>query len=152
MPRTYSVCLALLAGIAQTIVPDVPLHAQVVHICCTTEDCKSRQVKPNLRLVRPTHLLGVLTDPSGAPFSKSKVELRRWISATKQVSLKIVESDDSGNFDLGEIEVGAYRFLPSATGAFKQPDSVSCPDANCPLKLVLRATPTDTPEALCPIR
>jgi hypothetical protein len=152
MRRFHSICVALLAGIAQTIVPRIPLHAQVVHICCTTEDCKNRQVKPNLRLVKSTHLFGVLADPSGAPFKRSKVELRRWISTTDQVSLKVVETDDSGRFDVGVIEAGQYRFLPSATGGFKQPESLSCPQAECRVELVLQINPTDTPESVCPIR
>ncbi len=152
MRRFHSICVALLTGFAQTTVPDSPLHAQVVHLCCTTEDCKNRQVKPNLRLVKPTHLFGVLADPSGAPFKRSKVELRRWISTTDQVSLKVVETDDSGRFDIGEIEAGKYRFLPSATGGFKQPDSLSCPQAECRVELVLQINPTDIPEFVCPIR
>jgi len=107
---------------------------------------------PNLRLTKPTHLFGVLSDQSGAPFKRSKVELRRWISATNQVSLKVVETDGSGYFDIGEVGAGAYRFLPSATDAFKQPESLSCPMAECRLELVLRVNPTDIPESVCPIR
>jgi hypothetical protein len=147
-----SICAAILAGFAQTAISDIPLRAQVVHMCCTTEDCKNRQVKPNLRLVKPTHLFGVLADPSGAPFKRSKVELRRWISTTDQVSLKVVETDSNGRFDMGEIEAGQYRFLPSASGAFRQPDSLSCPQAECQVELVLQANPTDIPESICPIR
>ena len=147
-----SVCLALLTGIAQTTVPNVALHAQVVHMCCTTGDCKNRHIKPNLQLSNPTHLFGVLADPSGAPFKRSKVELRRWISATDQSSLKMVETDDNGRFDIGMIEAGRYRFLPSASGGFRQPESLSCPETECRVELVLQVNDTDTPESVCPLR
>jgi len=152
MRRFHPICAVLLAGFARTALPDIPLHAQVVHMCCTTEDCKNRQVTPNLRLVKRTHLFGVLSDPSGAPFKRSKVELRRWISASDQVSLKVVQTDDTGHFDIGEVEAGQYRFLPSATGGFKQPESLSCPLAECPVELILEMNPTDVPESVCPIR
>jgi 5-hydroxyisourate hydrolase-like protein (transthyretin family) len=152
MRRSHFIFVALLIGFVQTTASDVRLHAQAVHICCTAEDCKNRHVKPNLRLVSPTHLSGVLADASGAPFKRSKVELRRWISTTDQVSLKVVETDDNGRFDIGKIEAGQYRFLPSATGGFKQPDSLSCPQAECRVALVLQVNPTDIPESVCPIR
>ncbi len=147
-----SVCLALLASIAQTLAPNFALRAQVVHMCCTTEDCKNRHIKPNLQLSKPTHLFGVLADPSGAPFKRSKVELRKWISATDQASLKVVETDNGGRFDIGMIEAGRYRFLPSASRGFKQPESLSCPEAECRVELVLQVNPTDTPDSVCPVR
>ncbi len=31
-----------------------PLPAQTTHICCNSEDCAKRQVKPNLRLIETT--------------------------------------------------------------------------------------------------
>ena len=142
----------LLAGIVEADVSPVQLDTQGAHLCCTTDDCKNRQVLPNLQLVKSTHLFGVLRDQSGAPFKRSRVELRRWVSATEQVSLKVVTTDDSGHFDMGQIEAGKYRFLPSPTGAFRQPDSLPCPQDECPLELVLQVNPTDTAESVCPIR
>jgi hypothetical protein len=152
MRRFHFCSVALLVGFAQTTLPIVRVQAQVVHLCCTAQDCRARRVKPNLRLARATHLFGVLTDVSGAPFRRSKVELRKWVSKADQVSLKVVETDGSGGFDLGEIAAGQYRFLPSATGAFVQPQSLSCPDVECRLELVLQVSSTDTPDALCPVR
>jgi hypothetical protein len=151
MRRFPSICLALVISFAQTTI-DIALHAQVAHMCCTTEDCKNRHIKPNLQLSSPTHLFGVLTDPSGAPFKRSKVELRRWISPTDQASLKVVETDENGRFDIGKIEAGQYRFLPSATGGFRQPETLSCPEAECRVKLVLQINSTDIPDSICPIR
>lgn len=151
--RSFScLCAALLAGMVETVVSPLPLRAQVVHLCCTTDDCKNLQVRPNLQMVNSTHLFGVLRDQSGAPFKRSRVELRRWNSATEQITLKVVTTDDSGLFDMGQIEAGKYRFLPSPTGAFRQPDSLSCPQDECPLELVLQVNPTDTVESVCPIR
>lgn len=152
MQSFCSICLALLTVFAQTAVPEIALHAQVGHLCCTRDDCKNRRIKPNLQLNKPTHLFGVLADPSGDPFKRSKVELRRWISDTDQASLKVVETYDNGRFDIGTIQAGQYRFLPSATGGFKQPESLSCPEAECRVELVLQMNPTDTPDSVCPIR
>ena len=152
MRRFSSACAALLASLAITHIPETPLRAQVVHLCCTTDDCKNRQVKPNLRVQKPTHLYGVLSDQTGAPFKRSNVELRRWISLSNQVLLKVVQTDDKGHFDIGEVTAGQYRFLPSATGAFKQPETLSCPLSECRVELVLQANPTDIPESVCPIR
>ena len=152
MRRFHLICAALLAGFVQPTIARIPLDAQVAHLCCTTEDCKGRQVKPNLRLVNSTHLFGVLSDPTGAPFKRSNVELRRWISTTNQVPLKVIQTDDSGSFDLGEVTAGQYRFLPSATGGFRQPEMLSCPQAECRVELVLQVSPTDVPESVCPVR
>jgi hypothetical protein len=152
MYRFHSTCAVLLASFAQAMMPALTPHSQAAHLCCKVEDCNHRMVQPNLRLIRPTHLFGILTDQSGAKFERSQVELRRWISPTNQVSVKSVETDHSGRFDLGEIEAGQYRFLPSPHGTFKQPESVSCPEAECRVELVLKVNPTDTPESVCPIR
>jgi len=152
MQRFHFNRAVILATLAQAIMPGMTLHSQVVHLCCTVEDCQHRKVLPNLVLAKPTHLLGVLADPTGARFEKSKVELRRWISATDQVLLKVVETDNVGRFDLGQIEAGQYRFLPATHGGFKQPESVLCPQAECRVELVLQVNPTDIPESVCPIR
>jgi hypothetical protein len=104
-----------------------------------------------LILAKPTHVFGTLRDQSGAPFEKSKVQMRQWISATKQISFKTVETEESGQFDMGLIASGKYRFLPSPTGAFRQPELISCESSECRLTLTLRANPTDTPESICPV-
>jgi hypothetical protein len=143
----------ILVLICASVLLSTPLPAQQKdHICCSSEDCRIRQVKPNLQLDTITHLFGSLVDETGAPFKLSKVELRMWISPTQQVVLKTVTTDNAGHFDLGDIEKGQYRFLPSSTGAFKQPGSLLCPQKECRLELVLQANPTDTLESICPIR
>ena len=129
-----------------------PIPAQTLHICCNSEDCAKRQVNPNLRLIQTTRLFGSLVDQTGRPFRLSKVELRKWLSPTQQVLLKTISTDKDGHFDMGEVETGQYRFLPSQTGAFEQPEHLLCPQSECRLDLVLRVSTTDTPEAICPIR
>jgi len=103
-----------------------PLRAQTTHICCNSEDCAKRQVKPNRQLVATTHLFGSLVDTTGRPFGHSKVELHKWVSPTQQVVLKTVSTDRDGHFDMGQVETGQYRFLPSETGAFQQPEHLCC--------------------------
>src|SRR5258708_7277028 len=76
-----------------------PVPAQTLHICCNSEDCAKRQVKPNLQLIETTHLFGSLVDPTGRPFRLSKVELRKWVSPTRQVLLKTISTDKDGRFD-----------------------------------------------------
>jgi hypothetical protein len=93
-----------------------------------------------------------LVDPTRAPFRRAKVELRKWVSPTQQILVKTVTTDQAGHFDLGQIEKGQYRFLPSPTPAFKQPESLSCPQTECRLELTLQVSSTDIPESICPIQ
>lgn len=123
-----------------------------IHICCTPEDCNRRQVQPNLQLDTTTHLFGSVVDQAKMPFRLSKVELRKWVSPTQQILVKTVATDQAGRFDLGEIEKGQYRFLPSPNGGFTQPERVSCPQTECRLELTLQVSTTDIPESVCPIR
>lgn len=135
-----------------TAILSVRLLPAQTHLCCNANDCDHRQVQPNLQLVETTHLFGTLVDPSRAPFSRSNVEIRKWISPTQQILVKTVVTDRDGHFDLGQIEKGQYRFLPSPNGGFKQPERVSCPQTECRLELTLRVSTTDIPESVCPIR
>jgi hypothetical protein len=80
------------------------------------------------------------------------VELRLYRSAVRQVAFKKVKTDSSGHFDFREVPPGSYRFLPSNTRGFKQPDHVFCDQHECKLKLVLQVNPTDGPYAGCPLK
>ena len=64
------------------------MRAQTLHICCNSEDCAKAAGQPNLQLIETTHLFGSLADQGGRPFRLSKVELRKWVSPTRQVPLK----------------------------------------------------------------
>jgi 5-hydroxyisourate hydrolase-like protein (transthyretin family) len=143
---------SLFVSISAIVLSAGLLPSQIIHICCNADDCDRRQVQPNLQLAETTHLFGTVVDPTGAPFRKSKVELRKWVSPTQQTLMKTVVTDETGHFDLGQIEKGQYRFLPASHRAFKQPERVSCPQTECLLDLTLQLNPTDVPEAVCPIR
>ena len=139
-------------ALISTVLLSARLSPAQTHLCCNTEDCNRRQVQPNLQLTETTHLFGFVVDTTRAPFRRSKVELRKWVSPTLQIPVKTVTTDLDGHFDLGQVEKGQYRFLPSPHGGFKQPESVSCPQTECRLELTLQISTSDIPESLCPIR
>jgi|HubBroStandDraft_6_1064221.scaffolds.fasta_scaffold518277_1 5-hydroxyisourate hydrolase-like protein (transthyretin family) len=129
--------------------------AQVVQIGPTDpDDCyKIETILPNLKLGEPTHVLGSITDQSGAPFKDSPVELRKYVSQRKQLKLKVVLTDANGHFDLGTVKAGDYRLLPSPTRAFQQPSELKCTERNiCELKMALKINPTDQFDSNCPVR
>jgi hypothetical protein len=75
------------------------------------------------------------------------------MSEERQIAVKAVLTDQDGRFDLGAIKSGRYRFLPSPSRAFQQPERLGCPNRdNCQLDITLKANPTDLPESSCPIR
>ena len=114
------------------------------------------QVEPlqaNLVLTAETNINGRITDETTEPFRKSAVELRRFISATKQVTLKKTTTDNDGDFDLGKVKRGQYRLLLSPSRAFKQAEKLECwGSKKCTLSTVLVANPTDQFTTNCPIR
>jgi 5-hydroxyisourate hydrolase-like protein (transthyretin family) len=110
-------------------------------------------ILPNLKLREPTHVLGSITDQSGAPFKDSPIELRKYVSQHKQQKMKVVVTEANGHFDLGTIKAGNYRLLASPTRSFKQPSELRCVEGNtCELKMVLQIRDTDQPDSVCPIR
>jgi len=113
---------------------------------------KVEPLTPNLRVSEITRISGTVVDMSGAPFKLSRVELRLYISAKQQSSVKTVITDEHGQFDLGRVEPGQYRLLASATRAFAQPQSLTCTAKECKLDLNLQANSTDLPASVCPIR
>lgn len=133
-----------------------PLSGQLVqigppdpHYCEKVE-----RIQPNLKLISRTHIHGRLIDESNAPFREAKVELRRYVSPSKQVQIKAVITDRNGVFDLGAVAPGNYRLLPSSTRAFRQPDRLDCTKGQdeCMLGIELKVNPTDLPESTCPVR
>jgi hypothetical protein len=113
---------------------------------------KVEPLKPNLVLSSTTHIHGTLVDGSGAPFVLSKIEVRRYISTEEQTFLKVVTTDKSGNFDLGQMDVGKFRVLASESRGFEQPNHLVCTQAECKLDIRLKANATDLPTYACPIR
>lgn len=114
--------------------------------------CQNIRVKPNLVTHSNTHLSGGVRDVSGAPFLNSSVELRAFLSPTRQTTLRIVKTDSQGRFDLGEVHSGKYRLLASPTRAFLQAEALDCNEIKCELNIVLQASPSDQPDSQCPIR
>jgi hypothetical protein len=78
-------------------------------------------LKPNLVLSSNTAIHGTIRDQTKAPFSNSPIQLRKYLSGTKQVSIETVQTEAQGNFDLGIVKAGDYRLLLSPDRAFAQP-------------------------------
>jgi hypothetical protein len=109
-------------------------------------------IRPNLKLRDDTTVRGHVTDQTTAPLQHSPAELRRFISQTKQVTVKKISTDGDGNFDLGLVKRGDYRLLLSPHRGFKQPAKLECWSGHCTLDVVLIVNPTDALGAGCPIR
>jgi hypothetical protein len=144
--------LPILISLFLIIASDQGFRAQQPTKADIEKLCKSEKVEPNLVLREPTHVNGHVTDIEGVPLKKSQVELRRYLSKEKQVSLRTVTTDDNGNFDLGTVEKGEYRLLASPNRIFQQPPKLECPEKNCQLNMALQINATDQPESACPIR
>jgi hypothetical protein len=128
--------------------------SQVVQTGATDPDyCyKIETIRPNLKLLKPAHILGSITDVAGSAFKNSRVELRKCLSQRKQTTIKTVVTDAYGKFDLGAVEPGSYRLLASPTRAFRQPAELVCREGTCDLKIVLQINATDQADSICPIR
>jgi Carboxypeptidase regulatory-like domain len=139
--------VALLFGAVQS-------RGQVVQIGPVNSNyCADLKVKPNLHVQSSVRVKGKITDRTGDPFKNSSVELRRYLSETKQPPQRKVTTDAEGNFDLGTLPKGEYRLLASPTRAFKQAKEMCCkPDEQCLLDIVLEVNPTDQVDSQCPIK
>jgi hypothetical protein len=129
--------------------------AQLVQIGPSDPDyCyKIETIQPNLVVRGTTHVIGSVRDQSGGVVPNSRIELRRYISQRKQVTVKVVSTDDGGHFDLGTVNRGNYRLLASPNRAFKQPPTLQCrAGTKCELEIVLIVNGTDQPDTPCPIR
>ena len=115
--------------------------------CATVEP-----LRPNLILTANTNVRGHVIDQTTAPLKNSHVELRRFVSAAKQIAVKQSYTDADGKFDLGMVGKGQYRLLLSPHRGFKQPEKLECESHDCILDTVLIANPTDQLAASCPIR
>lgn len=117
------------------------------------EYCASIEpLRPNLVLTADTAVQGRVIDQTRAPLKNSPVELRRFISESKQERVKKLSTDADGNFDLGTVKRGEYRLLLSPHRVFKQPEKLECSPRTCTLDAVLIVNPTDQLASSCPIR
>lgn len=132
-----------------------PSFAQVVQIGPNDPDyCyKIEKIRPNLVLREEVHIVGTVRDETSAPFQNSRMELRKYISQRKQVSVQVISTDRDGHFDLGVVKPGSYRLLASPNRGFKQPQVLQCKgEKDCDLRIKLSANPSDQLDASCPIR
>lgn len=119
----------------------------------TPEYCSHVEaIHPNFAPTEDVLVSGRITDQTTAPFRNSPIELRRFTSEHKQVTVKKVSTDANGKFDLGLVKHGDYRLLLSPHRGFKQPEKLECSlTRDCILDAVLVINPTDGPAAGCPI-
>jgi hypothetical protein len=88
----------------------------------TPEYCSQvESIHANFTPTEDVQVRGRITDQTTAPFQNSPIELRRFISERKQVTVKKVSTDAAGKFDLGLVKHGDYRLLVSPHRGFKQP-------------------------------
>ena len=91
----------------------------------TPEYCSQvEQIHPNFSPAEDVVVR--ITDQTTAPLQSSPIELRRFISERKQVTVKKVSTDVDGKFDLGLVKAGDYRLLLSPHRGFKQPEKLEC--------------------------
>ena len=132
-----------------------PSFAQVVQVGPNDPDyCyKIENIRPNLVLRDQVHIVGTVRDQTSAPLPNSRMELRKYISQRKQVSVQVISTDGDGHFDLGIVKPGSYRLLASPHRGFKQPSALRCQGGkDCDLKITLILNPTDQLDSSCPIR
>jgi carboxypeptidase family protein len=114
---------------------------------------KVEYIKANLHISSSLQLSGHVQDETGTPFKNSRVELRHYVSEVRQVRAANTQTDDNGDFHLGNVSKGDYRLLASPTRAFQQPVESWCKSSSqCFLRITLMANPTDLPASQCPIR
>jgi len=114
--------------------------------------CDKLKVDPNLVLNQDARISGRLVDQSGAPFQNSPVELRLYISSTKQSAVAKVTTDRDGQFRFDSVKAGKYRLIASPTRVFQQPSELRCDTNECEFAITLLVNPTDMPDSQCPVR
>ena len=110
-------------------------------------ECDNVRVQPNLTLSIAAQVGGHLEDPSGAPISDTRLELRTYTSEVKQVLYKRAQTDDKGDFSFGMTPAGRYRLVTFAPGLKQAADLKCWGGRNCALSLRLELAPSDIP---CP--
>jgi hypothetical protein len=154
LKRVAAAFLWLASGVllrSQTVILDS--NGRRYPLPSSAEECAPWEpLKPNLVLSSDTVVHGTLRDQTKAPFSNSPIRLRKYISETKQVPIKTVQTDAQGGFDLGIVKAGDYRLLLSPHRGFAQPEKLECLASECKLNVTLVVNPTDLVTANCPIR
>lgn len=142
-------------GRGGSILLAMAISAQCQHIEVGRHDqnyCEKIKLAPNLTVAQNAQISGRLIDASGAPFRNSTIELRLYISATRQTTVRKIKTDEDGRFNIGSVRAGKYRLIASPTRAFRQPPDLRCADERCELNITLQVNPTDQPDSQCPVR
>lgn len=149
MKLITAICFAAISpSIAGQLVDVGPKGETQEQFCARVE-----RIKPNLVLFRTTRLSGRVIDASGAPLENSVVELRLFVSESRQTSVEKVTTDSAGYFDLATVAKGQYRLLASPTRIFRQAEKLECGDRDpCTLLITLWPSSSDQPENLCPVK
>lgn len=113
--------------------------------------CEKVKVNPNLVVEAAIDVKGHVRDPLGASMINTRIEIRKYVSETKQSSFRETKTDGHGDFSIGVLPAGKYRLVVFAAG-FKQPRNLHCASGkSCSLNVVPKIAPTDTfPESVCP--
>lgn len=131
-------------------------HCQLVNVgsqgSSDPQYCNGFKVAPNLILEHDADIQGRVIDATGAPFSNSPVELRVFISPTRQALSRTAQTDAGGNFHIEGVKAGKYRLVASPTRAFRQPTLVRCVKRKCEFTITLQANPSDLLDSQCPVR
>lgn len=142
--QIIALCLSVLANLAR---------CQLVEIGPSDPHyCEKLRVDPNLVLNQNASISGRLIDQTGAPFQDSLVELRLYLSPTKQSTVAKASTNHEGRFHFDSITAGKYRLIASPTRAFQQPAELRCDSNECEFAITLRVNPTDLPDSQCPVR
>lgn len=146
MNKIVLLCLFVVATVARCQVVVVGSGSSDPHFC------DKQTVDPNLVLEQDAKISGRLVDESGASLQNSPVELRLYISATRQSAVTKVITDGDGSFHFEAVKAGKYRLIASPTRAFQQPSRLRCNSKKCEFAITLRTNPTDMPDSLCPVQ
>lgn len=114
--------------------------------------CDKEEVDPNLVVNQDARISCRLQDRTGAAFESSPVELRLYISSTKQSAVARVTTDHGGRFRFDSVKAGKYRLVSSPTRVFQQPSGLRCDSSQCDFAITLRVNSTDMPKSQCPVR
>lgn len=144
--RIAVLCLFVVANVARSQIVEIGHRHSDPHYC------DKLTVEPNLFLRHDATISGRLVDQSGAPFQNSPVEVRLYVSRTKQSPVTKVTTDSDGRFRFDSIHAGAYRLIASPTRAFQQPSRLQCDSNECEFSITLLVNPTDMPDSICPVR
>jgi len=99
-----------LGGMCLMLCVQALARAQLICVQGKNCSCNDERVSPNLVVAKTAKLDGSIFDPSGSPmaFEKTVVEVR---NLRNNSVLHSAVFDEKGNFDLGPVPTGRFRFV-----------------------------------------